>query len=366
MTVLTSHQRLLQRALRQPADMAHFTAIEWDHLIRFARVADLSARVAHLAKAAGVWDAVPDGPRRHLSSAQLLAERQQRELGFELQEIELALKGLDVPVVLLKGAAYLASGLDAANGRVMSDVDVLVPKNVLEQAEAALMMAGWMTAARSEYDQRYYRTWMHELPPMQHIQRGTVIDVHHAILPLSARYEPSSELLLQQSRAIRAGSCLHVLSPVDMVLHSATHLMHEGNFEQGTRGLVDLDALLTEYGASPDFWPQLVPRAKALQLVRPLFYALRYVGQVLGAPVPSHVLDALDAVPGAHPGGLRLRWMDAMFTRVLCPPHSLCTDRWTPVARGFLYLRGHWLRMPPHLLAMHLTRKLFVSSSKGE
>lgn len=355
----------LRRALQRPQEMAGFSGQQWGHVIRLARAGDLSARLGFLAQRDGVWDQIPEAPRKYLESALRVADRQQRELGYEIQEIELALRSLNIPVVLLKGAAYVAADLDAAQGRVVSDVDVLVPKAALPEVEAALMLGGWASSARSDYDERYYRTWMHELPPMQHIQRGTVLDVHHAIMPVSARIHPSSALLLSEARPLQVGSCLHVLAPIDMVLHSATHLMHEGSFEQGMRGLIDLDALLREHGSAPDFWSHLVARASALQLIRPLFYALRHVGMMLGTVVPKDVLAELDQTPGARPGAWRLKWMDAMFTRVLCPPHPLVADRWTPLARGFLYLRGHWLRMPPGLLTLHLLRKLWVSPSQG-
>lgn len=361
----TTAQLMLARALHRPREMVTFSGQQWDHVIRLARAADLSARLGFLAQRDGVWDQIPEAPRKYLESALRVADRQQRELGYEIQEIELALRPLNIPVVLLKGAAYVAAGLDASQGRVVSDVDVLVPKVALPAVEAALMLGGWASSARSDYDQRYYRTWMHELPPMQHIQRGTVLDVHHAIMPVSARIHPSSTLLLSEARPLQPDSCLYVLAPIDMVLHSATHLMHEGSFEQGMRGLVDLDALLREYGLASDFWPHLVVRASALQLTRPLFYALRYVGMMLGTAVPQDVLAELDQAQGARPGPWHLKWMDAMFRRVLCPPHPLAADRWTPLARGFLYLRGHWLRMPPGLLTVHLLRKLWLFHSQG-
>lgn len=356
---------ILLKALLDPRVMAKLSAPQWDHLIRLARVADLTARLGCVAQAAGVWDGIPAGPRKYLASGMLLAQRQQRELGYELQEIEAALKALNVPVVLLKGAAYVAAGLQAAQGRLVSDVDLLVPREALPEVEAALMMGGWVTSAKSAYDQRYYRTWMHELPPMMHLKRGTVLDVHHAILPASARLHPSSQLLLADARPLVPGSCLHVLSPVDMVLHSATHLMHEGNFEQGMRGLVDLDALVCELATQPDFWSCLVDRAVSLELTRPLFYALRYLAGMMNTAIPDVVKAAMAVAPGGHPGTWRLKWMDAMFTRVLCPAHHLLSDRWTPLARGFLYLRGHWLRMPPGLLAVHLARKMFVPAKQG-
>jgi hypothetical protein len=355
---------LLLAALRDPAVLPGYSDGAWDQLVRLGRSADLLARLAVTARQAGVWDRLPSAPRRHLSSALKLAQRQRRELDFELEHVADALAENGVPVVLLKGAAYAASGLDASRGRLLSDVDILVPCASLQATEMALMLSGWITTKRDPYDQRYYRTWMHELPPMRHVRRGTTLDVHHALLPLTARLQPGTDRLLARARRLRPGSCLHVLAPHDMVLHSAAHLMHEGEFERGLRGLVDLDALLREFGAQPGFWTGLVPRAVELDLVRPLFYALRYTIGFLQTPVPSALLESLAQAPGAHPGRWGLRLMDAAFRRVLRPVNPLAADRWTPLARAFLYLRGHWLRMPPGLLLLHLSRKALSSRNE--
>ena len=49
--------------------------------------------------------------------------------------------------------------------------------------------------------------------------------------------------------------------------------------------------------------------------------------------------------------------MDALFHRALLPIHPSCDDHFTSAARLALYVRGHWLRMPPRLLVPHLARK---------
>ena len=72
------------------------------------------------------------------------------------------------------------------------------------EVEGALMLHGWSTTHHDAYDQRYYRKWMHELPPLKHNTRGTVLDVHHAILPVTARLKPDSRKLLAASRPIAA------------------------------------------------------------------------------------------------------------------------------------------------------------------
>jgi len=353
-------------ALRTPSLMGQFTPRQWDTVIRLARASDLTARLAVLARQADVWAHIPEGPRRHLRAAELMCERQHVELGYEVKEIGLALSSLGGPVVLLKGAAYVRAGLAAGWGRASSDVDILVPRELLQDAESLLLLKGWTSSSKSAYDQRYYREWMHELPPMTHMKRGTVLDVHHAILPLTARLHPSSAQLLAAALPFDDGTGLLHLQPVDMVLHSATHLVHEGEFEQGLRGLVDLDSLLGEWSAQPAFWAELVARADALGLARPLFHALRQVHRHLGTHMPEEVLADVAALPGARPGRWALWWMDAMWARVLRAHHPMLNDRWTGVAREFMYLRGHWLRMPPGLLLRHLARKGWLGLTRPD
>jgi hypothetical protein len=48
--------------------------------------------------------------------------------------------------------------------------------------------------------------------------------------------------------------------------------------------------------------------------------------------------------------------MDAILDRALRPQVRDPGTRW---ARGAVYVRGHWLRLPMPLLAWHLTMKAF-------
>jgi hypothetical protein len=264
-----------------------------------------------------------------------------------------------VPVILLKGAAYVMANLPSACGRLFTDIDIMVPKDRLNEVEAALMLHGWAATHHDAYDQRYYRTWMHELPPMRHVRRSTVIDVHHAILPETASIHPDPEKLRAAACALEEHEGLKVLAPADMVLHSAAHLFHDGELENGLRDLVDIDSLLRHFGSFPSFWPELVERAVELELTRPLFYALRYAANILHTPIP---LDTMEAAEAGCPSWPTRVLMDSLFTRALMPVHASCSDAFTGGARWLLYVRANWLRMPPLLLARHLFHKAFISS----
>jgi len=94
-------------------------------------------------------------------------------------------------------------------------------------------------------------------------------DVHHAILPKTARLKPDSAKLLAASHRLAGEPWLRVLAPVDMVLHAAAHLFLNEEFSNGLRDLVDLDSLLRHFGAEPGFWERLAARGRELDLARP-------------------------------------------------------------------------------------------------
>lgn len=351
-------EHLILKTFRQPHSVNSLRLSEWDVLIRQARHGNLLPSLHALLDEHGLLDRVPIQPREHLQWSWIAAERHAQAVFWEVRLIKEALADLGIPVILLKGAAYVLAKLPAARGRIFSDIDILVPKASLDAVEAALMLHGWATMHHDAYDQRYYRTWMHELPPMQHIKRGAAIDVHHALVPETAPIRPDPARLMKAAYPINDTGDLMVLAPADMVLHSAVHLFHDGELDNGLRDLVDIHRLLCHFGSQPSFWTSLAPRAMELELTRPLFYALRYAKLLLHTPIPP---DAMVAAEVGRPNRTMLALMDQLFSRALVPDHSSCADWFTATAKKILYVRANWLRMPPLLLARHLFHKAFIS-----
>ncbi|MBI3706400.1 MAG: nucleotidyltransferase family protein [Proteobacteria bacterium] len=327
---------------------------DWDLLIRQARRSVVLARLCERADLAGVLARLPEAPRLHLEAARTLARKHARDIHWEVRCIARALRDTDVPLILLKGAAYVMAGLPAARGRIFSDVDILVPWDSLAAVEAALEKAGWRQIKLDAYDQRYYRNWMHQIPPLRHAERGSVIDVHHTIVPRTTRVRLDAAELRAAARPLSDHPGIWTLAPADLVLHSATHLFNEGEAERSLRDLDDLDLLLRHFAAAPGFWEQLVARARELDLARQLYYALRHTARLLGTPVPAATLQLAQA--GA-PHRLLRPIMDTLFDRMLRASHPSCHDALSATALWLLYARAHHLRLPPHLLIPHLIHK---------
>ena len=349
---MSAADELVYRTLRDPGILGSLTPPEWDRLLRRARRAGVLSRIAVLSEAALLEDGLPERVLDHLLSARMVAAHHERTIRWEVNRIRRALKPTGERFVLLKGAAYVIAGLPAGAGRLASDVDILVPKGKLDVVENALIESGWTAMKLDPYDQRFYRQWMHELPPLRHATRSTVIDVHHTILPETARLRPDGAKLLRSAVAI--DDDVSVLAPEDMVLHTATHLFADGDLAGGLREVIDLDALLRHFGAAkPEFWERLVPRSRELDLQRPLFYALRICRRLMQTPVPERVTEASTV---GRPTWPATPIMDRLADLALLPDTEGDAGG-AGAALWFLYLRSHWMRMPPWLLTQHLTRK---------
>ena len=344
----------LLAVLRDPARLDGLDLAGWDAVLRQARHENLIGRVADLARRRGLDDSLPAPVRARLDAHRVVTDKQAAEVRWEARQIAAALAATGVRPVMLKGAAYLLAGLPAAAGRLFSDVDFLVPKDRLAEVEGALLAGGWVSDKTDPYDQRYYRVWMHELPPLRHLRRQTHIDVHHRILPETARLRPDPAKMRAAARPLDDPPGIAVPAPADMVLHSAAHLFHDEDFVQGLRDLVDLDLLLRHFGADAGFWPALTARAVELDLAYPLFLAFRHAARVLGTPVPD---DAAAAVAKARPDPVRLALMDALLAPAFTPDPPGRRRPARRIALFPLYLRSHWLRMPARLLIPHLARK---------
>lgn len=346
----------LLSVLIAPESMADLPLVTWDVLLRQARQAALLSRLAVLAEERGLTDRLPIPVKRHFSAATTAAARQRRAVAWEARKLDQALSREGIPALLLKGAAYVVGDLPPAKGRLFADIDILVPKSALARTESSLMLHGWVSSHHSIYDQRYYRRWMHELPPMTHIRRKSNLDVHHNLLPETARLRTHPERIIAASTPIPCYLSLCLPSLEDLVLHSATHLFHEGEWGHALRDLVDLDSLLRHGMSRPDWWDGLLRRGLELGLTEPLGLALRYSAMLLHTPVPAEVLAA--TAPLGWTGLGRIR--DALFLRGFASAHPGCHLSGHGLAEFVLYLRSHALRMPLSLLLPHLVYKAWL------
>lgn len=331
---------------------------EWDLVLRQARTAGVVERLSYFSREKKFFT-IPSYVENHFDAANVFFTSQNRIVQWELSLLSKVFQQLQLPLVLLKGTAYVAAGLDVNFGRVFNDVDILVPENRLKEVKNALSWYGWFPEKMDKYDRRYYERWMHELPPMRHIERTTSLDIHHNILPKTCSCSPDSEKLYQDIVKVDTAD-FWVFKPEDMVLHSACHLFIGGEFENSLRDLSDLDLLLCQFSQEREgFFLSLIERSQEMGLQLPLFYTFRYTKTILKTPVPKDIEQMVCQMKG-----LKIKLMDFIFLRAFMPNHPSCNVRWTGLARWLLYIRSHYLRMPLYLLIPHLLRKNLMRFTK--
>jgi len=342
----------LLHSLRDPASVVCLSTEALDAVLRAARQNRLLARLEHDLAGLGVLEDLPEAARRQFAGARIQAHANAVTLRFEVDRVRRVLADLGGRIVLLKGAAYQQAGLPLAHGRFSVDLDIMVPAADIGRVEQMLTGHGWQPAEINDYDQHYYRDWMHEIPPLVHGERGVELDVHHTIFPPVSGIRVDSDALLAD--AVPAGDGLWILSPADMVLHAAVHLFQEDPAGH-LRDLLDLHDLLSLFGQQAGFWEDLIERACHHGLGRPLYYSQRYAADLLGTAVPPAVLERTGAA--FAPNGVQLRIMDWLVRSAIVAGSAGRAGGGT-LARFLLFARSHWIKMPLGVLLRHTVVKL--------
>ena len=223
-----------------------------------------------------------------------------------------------------------------------ADVDLLVPESAVDRASALLDGLGYVVAQEKDnpYDRRYYRVYMHEVAPRRHPVRDVELDLHFRLLPRTHRHAFAMEPVWERVRRL-PGSAYHGLADADLFIHAAIHFLIDGEGREATRRLVELHDLL-------DLWPDrtsarraVLPRARELGL----------------APVLEAAFALLDELEESCGGQSRRRITGPLglarraLWRVQAEEEG---GQAATLARRFLWLRGHLLRMPLPLLLRHL------------
>ena len=336
----------LLELLRDPSTVLTMHPAEWEPVIRLARGARLHASLGYRLQAnAAWWEAVPARPRGHLLSAMNFAAWRRHLLAAELRALN-ALLPAEIEVVLIKGAAYHAQGLPLAEGRLSADIDLLVRHEDLDVAEGALLAGGWSSTVTDAYDQRYYREWSHELPPMRAEGHALEVDLHHGIAPVTSRCRPDSAALWAAKRAL-PDSRYFVLDPADQLIHAVVHLFQDTELDGRLRDLVDIDSMLRAFPSDVAALQALTLRVSQFGAGSLFWYALHACQRWLATPVPPELWPE----PPARTNEAVMEWVLPRTLLPRLPEEDLGLGG--TLAGKLAQLRYHRMRMPLGLLLRH-------------
>ena len=335
-----------------------YSMAQWSQLVDESYGHYFIARLYFLLQENSLEEYIPSSLLWHFSSAELYFQAHKKDISIEMEKIENALKMANVTPCYLKGTAYLHNDLKVSKGRLFSDIDLFVEKANIEKVEQILHWHGWKPGKVSTYDEHYYRQWMHEIPPLTHQTRGSTIDLHHNLLPLTARYafdeRDINNAVCQESRS---------LAPVELTLHCIVHLMMESEFIKGFRDLSDIHLLIVEYrNLEANFLLNLIRTSKQLGVEVLVFYALTLLARHFNLMIEPEIERELNKIKVSF---IKKKIMTAIFSRALLAPIRLDNSISNLFCHLALYIRGHYLRMPVRLLIPHLYKKAMMQKQES-
>ena len=148
---------LIAKVLATPGHLSTLEVKDWDRLIREARATQLLGRIAHMLRTTQCAIALPKDFASFVLAHEDLVFAQHDAVRYETCELLETLSSLQAPIVFLKGAGHILSANAASQGRTLGDIDIMVPRHAIRDAELRLKIAGWSNSHYSEYDQRYFR-----------------------------------------------------------------------------------------------------------------------------------------------------------------------------------------------------------------
>ena len=342
-------------AFTKPASTSSYTLSQWNDLVLILRHEKLLARFYLLIDREGMVSSLPDKVLRHCKNAETLAAKQRSVVLCETDALKQGIGG-DTPFLLfLKGAAYTYCDNSAALGRVYSDIDVLVPKRAISTVESRLAIQGWLSKELDDYDEKYYRQWAHEIPPMQHGTRGTVLDLHHNMVPpISGKSLDINKFVAAAKRDVNG---VLTLDDAGMFFHSAIHLFFNDDYSSAFRDMTDLWLLIENQ--SDDFYHRLFTLHRDFGFEKESIIALYILQARYGVVLPKwaciHVEERIGNVP---------KWEVELLSKVSEPKHERLLSGERSALNTIAEVRGHFLKMPLNILAYHTAMKLLRSMTK--
>jgi hypothetical protein len=286
------------------ADELHFADAGWPSALELlGREGLVVLGAAGLARGSGGHT----GARALLRAQALLAARRHSlELEPLLQVVLRALDDHGVDAIVLKGGALAYQVYPTPASRSMVDVDLLVPDDQVERADAALRAIGLWTDAADYHPN-------HHLPPYHNPWNQRTVELHHRLLVEPHPFRIDHAALRARARLVElAGTRARVLAPEDALFLACVHLAASHRYHLAPlRTLVDVLAIATRWRAELD-WERFVDLARRSRAGGAIYWPLRLARVWLGAPVPAQVLERI-----APPVPLRRLVADALDPRAI-------------------------------------------------
>ena len=279
-------------SLERGRELASDARFDWDRWLELAEQESLSPLLHRVLRDR---DWVPEGVEQELRQAYVQSGICNALLMAEMESVNDRLAVINVPLIVLKGAALAETVYGNVAMRPMVDLDLLLHREDVPAALAVLGQAGYQVTAL-EAQAGVTLAYENELMLHKSGLLDVLLEVHWHLLN-SPYYQRTIDLNWFWQTA-RPASFSHsqalVLGPEAQLLHLCAHLaLHHGGERLFWRH--DVVAVLYAYRDRID-WDLVLAKAQLLDLVLPLQQVLPAVSAEWGAPIPENVLHRLEAL----------------------------------------------------------------------
>lgn len=348
-------QQDLIRLFVMPHTALEYTETQWSGIVQLLRHEKLLARYGHRLADHHLLEQLPLLVQHHFNNAMDVTTRHIHQVHHTVKLIHRLLDE-SYPMIVLKGAAYTLLGDVVSRGRIYSDIDIWVQQSDIAGAEQQLKLTGWFSDDIDDYDERYYREWAHEIPPMFHGGTGAVLDMHHNIVPPVSGRAVDVSFFTQHIEVTSSG--VRVLSLPARTLHSTIHLLFNEECKYALRDLTDLVLMFEQF--SLDDWDGYLALAEQTGFAREGVMAIALCQNMLNLSVPEAIAKQASPIQKE----VSTRVLVALYQRIMASSHPLVASRLSKVCERFIWLRGHYLKMPWPLLLYHIIMKAYRSTAQ--
>ena len=330
---LTPAQGALCRVLvgKPFPDTASWTSADWAAFADRAAVPGFAWSVSEALSRSGWPEEMPASVRDRLRTGRYVSAAQAL---YRFNRLPQALAPLadppPIPVVLLKGAALALTVYPDPAARTMGDIDVLIPRDRVDEAVARVMPLGYR-AYGPEMGEGFNEHFSHHVALVRDDHHLPPLELHWTLASGDHdRHTPDVGWFWDQTEPIDLAERLRqrrfppgalpqppifVLQPGANLLYLAAHLMlQHGGSQLSLRNLYDMHLVVEEQGARVD-WDGLAPQAGRIRWAAALAAALAAARDLFDTPVPNGMVERLWAAADDASARLVARRADPLQTR---------------------------------------------------
>jgi len=277
--------------LEEAAALAGRQPLDWDRVSQAARQNSLQALLYYKLRGKHI---LPQGVEESWSQAYYQTAAYNSLLLRELDSILRAFAAEGVPVLLLKGAAFVDALYQNPGVRPMVDLDLLVPRDQVERAERALQDVGFGMSTSDPwpgFSWRYRNSAAYGRPIAP--EPSFYVGLH--IRPYDIGYYERTPVADWFDRAVpvlRDGFAARMPAPEDHLVYLCGHQALHHLYGSSLLRLLDM-ALLIQGAAGGLDWDAVVRRTAAWRLVLPVRRTLAEIASIWPGLVPEAATAAV-------------------------------------------------------------------------